>query len=122
MFRLLDLLASTVKAARAEHEREPWTCPECGRTFPSLEGRRHRLTHRATIVSERPLVVELRCWDLGKDLGPALAELQRRWPGRKFQLLPGSYAIGMEGGGHKLRTVLAVEDDWTVPHDPFGPA
>lgn len=121
MFRLLEMLFSTAKGARPDPAGEPWSCPECGKAFPAMESRRHRITHRAVTVSKDPLTVELRCWDRDKDLGPALTELKRRWPGRKFQLLPGAYAEGMEGGGLKLRSIIAIEDDWVIPHDPFGP-
>jgi hypothetical protein len=121
MFRLLEMLFSTARTAQRETLDQPWTCPECGQAFPPMESRRHRITHKVTTVSKDPLVVELRCWDRENDLGPALAELKRRWPGRKFQLMPGAYAEGFEGGGHKLRSLVAIEDDWTIPHDPFGP-
>jgi len=122
MFKLLEMIAEAARMSRAEKlEREPWTCPECGQAFPAMQSRKHRITHRVTTVSKEPLVLELRCWDREKDVGPALAELKRRWPGRKFQLMPAAYAEGMDGGGHKLRSLLAIEDDWTIPHDAFGP-
>lgn len=119
MFRLFDMIFAARRQALTEQAAKPWTCPECGKTAPSAEARRHFVTHRALTVSQDPLIVELHAWDPRRDLGPAIAELKRRWPGRKFQLVGGSYDEGMRGGGPSLRSVLAIEDDWTIPHEPL---
>lgn len=119
MFKLLEMAFAARRMAAAEEAAKPWTCPECGTSVRTDVARRHLFTHKARLLSQDPLTVELRCWDLEKDLGPALAELKRRWPGRKFQLLPASFAEGSDGGGRRLRSVVAVEDDWTIPHNPI---
>lgn len=98
----------------------PWTCSECGQQFPADDARRHRNTHRAFLISREPLIVELRFWDSERELAPAIAELKRLFPGRRFQLLPGAIVEGIRGG-LAIRTILAIDDDWTIPHDPFGP-
>jgi hypothetical protein len=119
MLRLLDMLFAARRQALAEEAAKPWRCPECGKESAAGEARRHLVTHRARIVSEEPLIVELRCWDAPRDLGAAVAELKRRWPGRKFQLVGAAYGEDMRGGGPFLRSVLAVEDDWIIPHQPL---
>lgn len=119
MFKLLEMVFASRRMALAEEAAKPWTCPECGVAATAGGARRHLVTHKARVLSEDPLVVELRCWDVPRDLGAAIAELKRRWPGRRFQLVGGAYAEGSSVGGPSLRTVIAVEDDWTIPHQPI---
>lgn len=119
MFKLLEMVFASRRMALAEEAAKPWTCPECGLRETAGNARRHLITHKARKVSEEPLIIELRCWDAPRDLGPAIAELKRRWPGRRFQLVGSTYAEGSSGGGPSLRSVLAIEDDWTIPHQPI---
>lgn len=119
MFKLLEMVFAARRMALAEEAAKPWTCPECGATEAAGNARRHLVTHKARTISKNPLVVELRCWDAPNDVGSAIAELKKRWPGRRFQLVGGDYVEDMRGGCRSLRSILAVEDDWTIPHQPI---
>jgi hypothetical protein len=110
MFRLLEMIVSTMTTARAEQARAPWTCSECGYECPSDGSRRHMITHRALTLSADPLVVELRCYPAKENLAVALLELRTRWPGRKFTLLPSSYGRTAISDGMELFSVLAVAE------------
>ncbi|HSD12587.1 MAG TPA: hypothetical protein VLC10_03440 [Patescibacteria group bacterium] len=108
MFRLLAMFLAAKRAEADDRDRQPWTCPECGRVCASAESRRHSVTHRARTLSADPLIVELRCHPADERLAEAVRELRERWPDRKFALLPASYGRTSVSDVLQLYTVLAV--------------